>query len=82
MFTEASGKKRASLHVVAGRAALAELDRGGLDVFTATTAEFAERLRRERHTVKRALTDPTCSTASATRTPTRSSTPRSCRRFG
>jgi formamidopyrimidine-DNA glycosylase len=59
VFTEASAKKRASLHVVAGRAALAEFDRGGLDVLTATAAQFAERLRSERHTVKRALTDPT-----------------------
>src|SRR5215813_2046743 len=56
VFTEASPKKRASLHVVAGRAALADFDRGGLDVFTATVPEFAERLRSERHTVKRALT--------------------------
>ena len=59
IFTEASPKKRASLHVVAGRAALADFDRGGLDVFTASTAAFAERLRAERHTIKRALTDPT-----------------------
>jgi formamidopyrimidine-DNA glycosylase len=59
VFTEASGKKRASLHLVAGRAALAEFDRGGLDVMTATGAQFAERLRSERHTVKRSLTDPT-----------------------
>ncbi len=59
VFTEASGKKRASLHVVSGRAALGEFDRGGLDVMTATPAQFAERLRSERHTVKRALTDPT-----------------------
>jgi formamidopyrimidine-DNA glycosylase len=59
VFTEASGKKRASLHLVAGRAGLAEFDRGGLDVFTATPAQFTERLRSERHTVKRALTDPT-----------------------
>ncbi|HET7499642.1 MAG TPA: DNA-formamidopyrimidine glycosylase family protein [Kofleriaceae bacterium] len=59
VFTEASPKKRASLHIVAGRAALAELDRGGLDVFTATAAGFGERLRSERHTIKRALTDPT-----------------------
>ena len=58
-FTEASPKKRASLHIVAGRAALAEFDRGGLDVLGATTAQFAERLRSERHTIKRALTDPT-----------------------
>jgi len=59
VFTEASGKKRASLHLVAGRAGLADFDRGGLDVFAATPAQFAERLRGERHTVKRALTDPT-----------------------
>jgi formamidopyrimidine-DNA glycosylase len=59
IFTEASGKKRASIHCVAGEAGLAEFDRGGLDVMTATTAAFAERLRSERHTVKRSLTDPT-----------------------
>ena len=59
IFTEASPKKRASLHIVAGRDALAEFDRGGLDVFAASAAEFAERLRSERHTIKRALTDPT-----------------------
>ncbi|MBL9017754.1 MAG: formamidopyrimidine-DNA glycosylase [Myxococcales bacterium] len=59
IFTEASPKKRASLHLVAGRAALAEFDRGGLDVFGATPEQFAERLRGERHTVKRSLTDPT-----------------------
>jgi formamidopyrimidine-DNA glycosylase len=59
IFTEASPKKRASLHLIAGRAGLAEFDRGGLDVFTATTAQFAARLRSERHTIKRSLTDPT-----------------------
>ncbi len=59
MFTEASPKKRASIHIVAGREALAEFDRGGLDVFGASLAEFSERLRSERHTVKRSLTDPT-----------------------
>ncbi len=58
-FTEASPKKRASIHIVQGRAALAEFDRGGLDVFTASAAEFADRVRLERHTIKRALTDPT-----------------------
>lgn len=59
VFTEASPKKRASLHIVAGREALADFDRGGLDVFGSTVDAFAERLRSERHTVKRALTDPT-----------------------
>lgn len=59
IFTEASPKKRASLHLVAGREALAEFERGGLDVYEASLAKFAERLRSERHTIKRALTDPT-----------------------
>jgi formamidopyrimidine-DNA glycosylase len=59
IFTEASPKKRASIHIVAGRAALDEFDRGGLDVFGATAKQFGERLTSERHTVKRALTDPT-----------------------
>ncbi len=59
IFTEASPKKRASLHLVAGRAGLAEFDRGGLDVFAASSAAFAERVRSERHTIKRSLTDPT-----------------------
>jgi formamidopyrimidine-DNA glycosylase len=59
IFTEASPKKRASIHIVAGRAALADFDRGGLDVFAASPKQFADRLRSERHTVKRSLTDPT-----------------------
>jgi formamidopyrimidine-DNA glycosylase len=59
VFTEASPRKRASLHLVAGRAALAEFDRGGLDVLAATAQAFGDRLRAERHTIKRALTDPT-----------------------
>ena len=59
LFTEASPKKRASLYLVRGRAGLAEHDRGGLDLFAASTADFAAVLRSERHTIKRALTDPT-----------------------
>ena len=51
-------KRRASLHVVAGRAALAALDAGGIDVLAATLAAFAARLVAENHTLKRALTDP------------------------
>jgi formamidopyrimidine-DNA glycosylase len=57
-LTEAGKQRRASLHVVAGRAALAALDAGGIDVMTATLASFGERLVAENHTVKRALTDP------------------------
>jgi len=59
LFTEASPKKRASLVVVRGRDALAEIDRGGIDLMTAPTAEVARALRDENHTIKRALTDPT-----------------------
>lgn len=57
-LTEAGTKKRASLHLVRGAGALAAFDRGGLEPLDATLAEFAERLRRENHTVKRSLTDP------------------------
>jgi len=58
MLTEASSKKRASLHVVAGRSALADLDPGGIDVFSSSMDAFSQALRAENHTVKRALTDP------------------------
>jgi formamidopyrimidine-DNA glycosylase len=58
IFTEASSKKRASLHLVRGEAALLALAPDGLEVLEATTEEFAERLRSENHTLKRALTDP------------------------
>ena len=58
-FTEASKQKRASLHVVRGAAALADFDRGGLDLFAATPASFLAALTAENHTIKRALTDPT-----------------------
>jgi len=58
IFTEASSKKRASLHLVRGEAALLALAPDGLEVLEASTDEFAERLRSENHTLKRALTDP------------------------
>ena len=58
LLTEAGSKKRASLHLLAGEAALAAHDRGGLEPLTASTADFAAALRRENHTLKRALTDP------------------------
>lgn len=59
IVTEASTKKRASLHLVQGRAALAAFDRGGLDVQSATLEAFADVVRSERHTMKRTLTDQT-----------------------
>jgi formamidopyrimidine-DNA glycosylase len=58
-FTEASKKKRASIYLVRGRAGLVEFDRGGLDLFAASSADFAAVLRSENHTIKRSLTDPT-----------------------
>jgi formamidopyrimidine-DNA glycosylase len=58
VLTEASTKKRASLHVVRGEEALRALDPGGLEPLEADVATFAERLRSENHTLKRALTDP------------------------
>ena len=57
-FTEASSKKRASLQLVRGEAALAAADPGGVEPLEATLDEFHEALTRESHTVKRALTDP------------------------
>jgi formamidopyrimidine-DNA glycosylase len=57
-FTEAGSKRRASLHLVQGRAGLAAFDRGGIEPLTATSAEFIARLRRGNHTLKRVLTDP------------------------
>jgi formamidopyrimidine-DNA glycosylase len=58
LLTEAGSKKRASMHVVAGAAGLEAFRRGGLEVLESTSADFAEALRRESHTLKRALTDP------------------------
>jgi len=58
MLTEASQKKRASLHVVHGRAALDAFDRGGLEPLESSLNEFASAITRENHTLKRALADP------------------------
>ncbi len=58
LLTEASPKKRASLHVVDGEQGLAAHDPGGLDVLAADLAAFKSRLQSESHTLKRALTDP------------------------
>jgi formamidopyrimidine-DNA glycosylase len=58
VLTEASPTKRAHLHVVRGEAALAEHDPGGLEVLTASPAEFRAALVAESRTLKRALTDP------------------------
>ena len=58
VLTEAGSKRRASLHIVKGEDALRALDPGGIDVLGATAQQFREALTRERHTLKRTLTDP------------------------
>ena len=57
-FTEAGTKRRASLHVVSGEGALKAMDPGGLEVHSLDEAAFRNQLRKESHTLKRALTDP------------------------
>ena len=58
LLTEAGTKRRASIHLVEGEAALAAMDPGGLEVLEARLEDFAARLKADRHTLKRALTDP------------------------
>ncbi|HEX2521802.1 MAG TPA: DNA-formamidopyrimidine glycosylase family protein [Terriglobia bacterium] len=58
LFTEAGSKKRAALHLVQGEAELRMLDRGGVEVLECDLLGFRAALRRENHTLKRALTDP------------------------
>jgi formamidopyrimidine-DNA glycosylase len=58
LVTEASSKKRASLHVVRGEDGLCAHDPGGLEVLDADLGCFRDALVRESHTIKRALTDP------------------------
>ena len=57
-LTEAGSQKRASLHLLDGEAALAKIDPGGMDVLSASRAEFGAVLTSANHTLKRALTDP------------------------
>ncbi len=58
LLTEAGSSRRASMHLAAGSDALAQFDRGGLELLDATLEGFAERMRIENHTLKRSLTDP------------------------
>jgi len=58
VLTEAGTKRRASLHLVQGEAALEALDPGGLDIFSLTPEAFQRALTQENRTLKRALTDP------------------------
>lgn len=57
LLTEAGTKRRASLHLVVGAEALAELNPGGIELADADLEQFTAALLAERHTLKRALTD-------------------------
>ena len=59
LLTEASSKKRASLHLVRGEQSLQQFNRGGLEVLEVDFEAFRATLKKENHTLKRALTDPT-----------------------
>jgi formamidopyrimidine-DNA glycosylase len=58
ILTEAGSKRRASIHLVAGEEALAAHDPGGLEVLDTDLPAFRAAITRERHTLKRTLTDP------------------------
>jgi formamidopyrimidine-DNA glycosylase len=58
VLTEAGSKRRASLHLFSGEAALESIDPGGIDVFASDLAAFRAALTAENRTLKRALTDP------------------------
>ncbi len=55
LLTEVATKKRASIHLARS---LDEFRRGGIEPLDCTLSEFEAALRRENHTLKRALTDP------------------------
>jgi formamidopyrimidine-DNA glycosylase len=57
-LTEAGARKRASLHLVRGDEELNRIDRGGIDVLSASLDEFSKVLTANNHTLKRSLTDP------------------------
>jgi formamidopyrimidine-DNA glycosylase len=58
IMTEASTKKRASIHFVRGEENLREFARGGIEVLDAGYDDFVRVLRSENHTLKRSMTDP------------------------
>jgi formamidopyrimidine-DNA glycosylase len=59
LLTEAGTQRRASLHLLADRAALDALNPGGLELLpTSRWQDLAARLRAGNHTLKRALTMP------------------------
>ena len=59
ILTEAGTQRRASITVVRGEQALADIDRGGVEPLEVDERAFAEQLMKENHTLKRSFTDPT-----------------------
>lgn len=58
VLTETGSKRRASIHLLRGEDALRAMDPGGIDPTAADAEAFGAALTRERHTLKRTLTDP------------------------
>ena len=58
VLTEAGTKRRASLHIVSGDAALEAMNPGGIEIFSTDLNGFRKALSAENRTLKRALTDP------------------------
>jgi formamidopyrimidine-DNA glycosylase len=58
LLTEAGTQRRASITIVRGEAALADIDRGGAEPLEVDEKTFAEQLTKENHTLKRSFTDP------------------------
>jgi formamidopyrimidine-DNA glycosylase len=58
VLTEAGSKRRASLHILKGEEALRTHDPGGIEPLEMSLDDFRAALTRERHTLKRTLTDP------------------------
>jgi formamidopyrimidine-DNA glycosylase len=58
VLTETGSKRRASVHLVGGSGGLTDHDPGGLEVLENDIEAFRRAITRERHTLKRTLTDP------------------------
>jgi len=58
VLTEAGSKRRASLYLLSGEAALRSIDPGGVEIFSTDLDGFRAALTQENRTLKRALTDP------------------------
>lgn len=58
LLTEAGTQRRASITLVRGEEALAEIDRGGIEPLETDEKTFGEQLTKENHTLKRSFTDP------------------------